>query len=258
MSGALDDGRDHARRWGWLSATAVALLMVATTHTAYAGDPSAIPSSPTGSRPAVLVASEFGLPFEYVAPWASDMRAAVTRQDLYGFFHGEEPPEWSGGYGNLQQPAAGPYARGVAVAILSEPVTHPCPMDQYTTSRVPIRRTPGQLLEDLHDIGGLAMRTVTNTMLDGRPALAADFETAAVCGGGDVHIAGAGIGGDFLVLAVPSRLIVADIDGVTTAVLIWAATPDGLAGWLPEAMEFVDSIHFIPPASPSPSASTGP
>ena len=43
---------------------------------------------------------------------------------------------------------------------------------------------------------------------------------------------------------VPSRLIVADIDGVTIFIMIWARTPDDLAAWVPTAESFVGSIHF--------------
>ena len=47
-------------------------------------------------------------------------------------------------------------------------------------------------------------------------------------------------------LDVGSRIIVADVDGITIVVVIWATDEDDMAAWLPTATAFVDSITFAP------------
>ncbi len=49
-------------------------------------------------------------------------------------------------------------------------------------------------------------------------------------------------------------MVVADVDGLTVLVDVWGLTDDELAGWLPAAMAFVNSIDFYEtvPSSPSP------
>ena len=67
---------------------------------------------------------------------------------------------------------------------------------------------------------------------------------------------------DAIDLSVPSRLILATVDGAGLVVQIWAPTEADLSAWMPTATEFVDSIHFTrqplaPAATPVPTAAPG-
>lgn len=80
--------------------------------------------------------------------------------------------------------------------------------------------------------------TVSATTLDGVPAL-----TALVTQGHfDIHH-GPGVTTS-VNFALPSRVIVADIDGAIVMVQIWAGSEQELDAWLPRAMEFVSTMRF--------------
>ena len=48
-------------------------------------------------------------------------------------------------------------------------------------------------------------------------------------------------------LSLPSHLIALNVSGGILAVQIWAASPGGLAAWLPEAMSLLESLRFVEP-----------
>jgi hypothetical protein len=77
--------------------------------------------------------------------------------------------------------------------------------------------------------------------------------SASRCDSGDLHVGGhiQGLSVDYVVLTMPSRLILADVDGVTTLADVWARTADDLVAWLPTASTFLESIHFLDQATPS-------
>ena len=72
-------------------------------------------------------------------------------------------------------------------------------------------------------------------------------------GGTDIHVSGGmqGLGvSDYALLTIPSRLTVADIDGVTVFVLVWALTAEDLDAWLPEADGIIGSFRFLEEGQP--------
>ena len=112
---------------------------------------------------------------------------------------------------------------------------------------------PAQFLPHLHETGNVAMGPIVETMIDGRPAFAADLPGT---GGNDIHVSPAGgLGGEYMSLGFPSRLIVSDIDGHTIFILIWARWGQNLTEWMPVAERFVASIHFDSSTTPGSSRS---
>ena len=130
------------------------------------------------------------------------------------------------------------------IASVRQALTHPCPMGTGP-SRVDIGDASADFLADLHRIAGVAFRATAPTTLDGYPALETTVDVrASMCNYADLHWPNLGLGPG-LILHVPSRLTVADVEGETVLVQIWAATEADLAAWIPVATPFVDSIHFI-------------
>ncbi len=186
--------------------------------------------APTG------LATEFIRPFEYAAPDDDTFRLTVARRELMAWSSGphvETPHE-----PNAALPLApNPWdARGIYVASAAEPWSH------RSEGRFMVRTAPAEFLADLRDQVGIDMGQIAETTLDGRPALSAVLPGT---GGSDVHLYGhMGVGSEFVLVSVPARLTVADIDGTTVFVLIWARTSDDLEVWLPIADRLVSSIHF--------------
>ena len=89
------------------------------------------------------------------------------------------------------------------------------------------------------------MGPIDETTLDGRPALTVMLPGT---GGSDIHVTGRtlGLGGPYVQVTMPSRLIVSEVDGTRSSSSIWARTAQELDKWLPVADEFVRSIHFVP------------
>jgi hypothetical protein len=85
---------------------------------------------------------------------------------------------------------------------------------------------------------------IEETSVDGRPALIATLPGHS---GSDIHVDGQmrGLGGTYVMVNMPSRLMVSEVDGETVFILIWARTDQELERWLPVADEFVASIHFV-------------
>ncbi len=112
-----------------------------------------------------------------------------------------------------------------------------------------LKTAPAELLADLRDNTGVHMGTIEETVLDGRPAWTAMLSGV---GGYDIHVTGRmkGLSGDFVILTIPSRLTVTEVDGTTVFILTWARTAADLDAWLPVADELVASIHFLPAEQP--------
>lgn len=137
-------------------------------------------------------------------------------------------------------------AKGIIVASAEQAWAH------GNGGRFNVQTAPPRFIDDLRENGRVPMSVVAQTTLAGYPAL-----TVMLLGTGDVgaditdvHVTAntplAGLTGDNVLLSVPSRLIVADIDGDTVFVLIWARTAADLDAWMPAANEFVESIQFVP------------
>jgi len=128
---------------------------------------------------------------------------------------------------------APPEARGVVVAEVTGATAHdPEPVGEGGARRFLER------LEEVHffitDVGD-----ITETTFDAFPALAAD-----VAGG---HLDAV----PMIDFRVPSRVIVADIDGGILLIQIWAGSDQALQAWLPDAMAFVSTFHLGPLDYPS-------
>ena len=110
--------------------------------------------------------------------------------------------------------------------------------------RFMLRTAPAEFLADLRDIAGIPMGAIAETTLDGRPALTVMLPGT---GGFDIHVTGRmmGLSGTYVLVNIPSRLIVAEIDGTTVFVLIWARTGDDLGAWMPVADQLLRDVHQL-------------
>jgi hypothetical protein len=193
-------------------------------------------------RPApapILKADGFVRSFDYVIPATSGLEIGHSSPAMYAFTEG--PGDEHGRDASGQRV---PGARGVTIAAVHQAVTHPCPLGG-PSSRIPVREEPRELLDDLRTIAGIGLGEAAEVTFDGRPALAVTVDPSlGRCAFGDVHVMGGGLGSLYVDLSVPSRLILADVDGRTIALQAWAQTQDDLDAWLPIATEFLDSVHF--------------
>ena len=186
-----------------------------------------------------LLESTFFHPFEYAIPDGADMRVSGNRiSAMVAWVNG--PDDWpypSGQTPTEAQPA--PWqVRGVVIGSGGSAWSH------SSAGRFVLRTAPAEFLADLHDRAGVQISAIAETKLDGRPALVASLPGI---GGTDIHVTGRmqSLGGTYFLTGLPARLLVADIDGTTVFVFIWARNARELEPWLPVAGEFVDSIHFL-------------
>jgi hypothetical protein len=106
-----------------------------------------------------------------------------------------------------------------------------------------LRTPPGEFLADLRDNAGVRVSVIDETTLDGRPALRARLPGI---GGVDLHVGQmSGLSSPHVLLGLPSQLTVAEIDGTTIFIYVWARNDRELAEWLPAAEEFIASIDFV-------------
>jgi hypothetical protein len=182
--------------------------------------------------------------FEYAIPIESRLRPAPGGPLSQTIAWIDGPEVHPSGYADLPyggQATESGDVRGIEVAATSTPWSH------SSAGRFLLRTAPAEFLEDLQTTGGVPMEPVTQTTLDGRPALTAALLPVAI---NDIHVWGSitGLSGTagFVPLYTPARLTVADIDGTTVFVLVWARTAKDLDAWLPTANQFVASIHFLP------------
>ena len=123
-------------------------------------------------------------------------------------------------------------------------MTHAC--RQSADGRAPLREDPLAFIDDLRTIGGAGLGEPTPVTFDGHPAFAVTVDPAATrCTAADFHVLGGGLNSGFVMLSVPSRLIVTEVDGMTIVLQVWAATRRrSSTPGSPSATEFLDSIHF--------------
>lgn len=134
------------------------------------------------------------------------------------------------------------FSRGIAIGSAEHAWTHDC----RNGGRSAVRSDPRGFMDDLQEIGGVFRDTDIPTTLDGRPALQSDVR-GSTCGF-DIHVSGpmTGLVGNAGVdLTKWARIIVADIDGITVFVHIAEESDAPRGDGLPEAMRFVESIHFL-------------
>jgi hypothetical protein len=203
---------------------------------------------PSASR-AISVPS-FMVPFEYAMPPISSLRVLSGPDERYLFGIVDEPdtvsPPPSGELGDpylrgITTDDGVEYPRGISFAVVADAWTH------GQGGRTEVRESPAELLDDLHTIGGVAFGEPATTSLDGRSAIAVTVSQDAMQGAHDVHVGGhlSGLSVDYVVLSLPTRLTLVDVNGVTLLVAVWALSDDELAAWLPVATPIVDSIRFL-------------
>lgn len=189
----------------------------------------------------------FVRPFEYSIPATSALRPAPDGPHSYinAWVQGPDVapvPSSTPLYGG-QDPESG-ILRGIIVASGELAWSH------SEAGRFYLRTAPAEFIADLRDVAGVSMGPVEQTTLDGRPALTTVLPGL---GGTDIHvltpITGL-VGGGYVYVNMPGRLVVSEIDDTTVFILTWARTSDDLARWLPVADEFVASIHFLPEDTP--------
>ena len=208
-------------------------------------DVTATPRPQRPQRAGELAAATFIRPFTYLPPTDGVRVLDYRNASRYGFNAGPGDD-----YGRNADNELLPGARGVVVAQVDGAVTHPCPMSDQTSSRVPVRSDPAGFAEDLRAIAGIGLGPVHDTAIDGFPALVAAIDPAtAGCPTGDLHPPGSGIGGGYVLLNMPSLLYVVTVDGRTLAIVLWAGTNAEMEAWLPLASGFVESIRFAPPGT---------
>jgi hypothetical protein len=139
-----------------------------------------------------------------------------------------------GGWGIMLFPTRGGYV-------------HACP----GTSRTPVRETPAEFLDDLGEDAGIGIHGLEAVTFDGRDALVASIDPTrhAECSVPDLHPDGSTLSPGYVRFHVPSTVIVTDVEGRTVAIQVWALTEDSLAAAMPQAMAFLDGIHFTGPGT---------
>ena len=225
------------------SAAPTARSTAPSTPPSPAGRPTASPTTtPLGPvattvlEAATATAVGFVRPFDYVIPVDSGIRPTLDGHGpLVAFVAGADiPPDLAPASGDPRMQPTASSARGVIVASGEEAVGH------GRSARFTLRAGPAEFLADLRDTAGVHMGPTTETTLDGWPALTVMLPGI---GGPDIHV-----GRSYVLLTIPSRLVVAEIDGTTVFILTWARTADDLAAWMPVADAFVASFRFVPEA----------
>lgn len=218
------------------------LLVLALVAIGLAGA-SALRRDPSPMAP--LRESAFVVPFEYSVPPGSLIRSTVSNSAMVAWVGGPDVVPSPFEAGNPAQQPAPSNVRGIIIGRGSEAWSH------SSSGRFMLRTSPAGFLLDLREIANVSMGTIEQTTLDGRTALVTSLPGA---GGTDIHVTGhmQGLGSisSYAIVNLPSSLIVADIDGTTVFILIWARTVADLETWLPQAHALVDSIHFLPEGQP--------
>jgi len=199
-------------------------------------------------RTPMATAADFLRPFTY-APPADDAFKSVgeqSREMIAWVLFPDQPGRLDPDVAATERQPGASGAKGIIVASAEQAWAH------GNGGRFNVQTAPAGFIADLRDIGGVPMRAVADTTLAGYPALTVMLLATGVVGADitDVHVTAntslSGLTTDNVVLNLPARLIVADIDGDTVFVLIWARTTADLDAWMPIANEFVESIRFVP------------
>ena len=190
-------------------------------------------------------AATFVRPFDFVMPAAGELRSRVDGNQMVAWTSGPDlsPPPSPDGVSGGRQPSPAE-RRGIIVGSAEAAWSH------GGGGRFMLKTEPNAFLTDLRDIAGVQMSDITGATLGGRPALTAFLSGA---GGTDIHVSGSLQGlsvGNYAMVNIPSRLTVADIDGVTVFVLVWARTAEDLDAWLPDADGFIGTFRFLEEGQP--------
>jgi hypothetical protein len=184
-------------------------------------------------------AASFVRPFDFVIPTVDRLRLRIEGSGMVAWTNGPDlsPTPSPDSVSSGRQPSPSE-RRGIIVGSADSAWSH------GGGGRFMLKTEPHAFLTDLHDNAGVQMSDINEATLGGRPALTVLLSGA---GGTDIHVSGGMQGlasGPYALVNLPSRLTVADIDGVTVFVLVWARTADDLDAWLPEADAFIGSFRF--------------
>ena len=178
-------------------------------------------------------AESFAREFDYAIAGDAALRPGANSRQMYNF--------------------VGPDHGVVVFAVLNGSYTHDCRQSLRGNHTAIRRGTPAEILEDLRAIGGVGIGAQSSSALDGKAAVATDIDPLRQrCETADVHLTASVLGGAYVPLDRPSRMILADVDGLVVGVQIWTERPEDLESWIPTATEFVETIHFEPYPPPTP------
>ena len=188
-------------------------------------------------------ARTFSQPFNYVIPDGSGLRLAEggPHPSLIGWIDGPDlgvPQSDARAYGGQR---SGRNVGGILVGLGGNASSH------SSTGRFQLGREPAEFLASLGDAQHVDVGPISESLVDGRPALTA---SVVATGYNDIHVGvpGGGLGiAPYTQLTVPSRLTVTVVDGETVFIQIWGRSPANLDALLPTATRFVESMRFTGP-----------
>ncbi len=190
--------------------------------------------SPTPSTVSAPVETEtFVKPFTYQLLNDSPEFQLVMEEDgIAGFGYGTRPAA-GGAYGSFQRELV----RGVAVMAVGSPWIHACDVSSVGSDA-------SEFLELLTN--AMPPEPVASTTFDGRPALTTSFLSRRNSCSGEVHYDdGPARNGEFINITMASQMTLFEVGDQTIVVDIWARDDAEFDAWLPEATQFVESIHFV-------------
>lgn len=244
-----DLGKRRALAVAGVVLAAVLTIALATGSRLLAPVPSstaAPPSSPDSVQPSTLPSADQAvgsvtikrpwviLSFEYRIP--SGLELARGRESSSG----EAGYAWFANMGAAYNPTG----RGVVV----EEVTY---AKAHYSGGTFLGTDAEDFLAGMAASDAFAIGDVSATTLDGRSAWSASVTS------GHFDISPGSLAAMSVHFDLPSRIIVADVDGAIVMVQIWAGSDEDLEAWLPEALLFVNSMRFRVERAPSASSGIG-
>lgn len=227
-------------------AALVVLVLVLGLLLAVAGgskpkvEPTPSPSAARTAAAGAIRAASFVRPFSYQVPAEATFSLVVSGPALYGFAEsGADGPRTDTNYGSVQDWSP----QGVFLASADTLWVRVC--RGVEQGRVQLRAAPADFVDDLHLVAGLAIEPVAPTAIDGRPTLTTAVTPARSSCTPDLDfIPRFGLGDQYIQTTKPAQLFVVNVADKTILIGVWAQTDEQLAGWLPTARHFLDSIHF--------------
>jgi outer membrane protein assembly factor BamB/Tol biopolymer transport system component len=189
----------------------------------------------------------FDPPFTYSVPPEMQVRAVRDDDMVLALVEGDA----RGPLGAAMESAPKTGARGMLVANVTHAVTHPCPGGK----RIEVGDDPSAFLDDMQVLAGLRVTDEEAGTVAGHPSVGATTSAESACDSADLHVPRIG-NLSYIMLDVPSRIILTQVAGRTILVQAWAGTTDALESWLPIADGFIDSITFIDPGAGSGSSAS--
>lgn len=225
----LEQRRTRSRRGPLLLLAATLLLGASIGAVVMTGggpddDPTAVEPVP---RTWTLKSSSEPIHLEFAIPADLDLQVVEVGASLA--LVPTSSPVHDPGDGSRSLP---PGARGVKLIDVAHATAH------YSNDR-PLGVDAASFLSGLrdHPILDADLGPVAEARLGDTPALAVDVVDTAP----DAHLDKDGV---VIALWPPSRLMVADVGDAIVVVQIWAASPEDLTGWMPDAQRLVDSFRF--------------